>query len=54
MVGSFADGVVVGSAVVDRIEAADSREAAVDAVAQFVSALKAPLRAAAAPDKSGA
>ena len=54
MVGSFADGVVVGSAVVDRIETAASREAAVDAVAQFVSALKAPLRAAAAPDKAGA
>ena len=53
MVGSFADGVVVGSAVVDRIEAAASREAAVDAVAQFISALKAPLRAATTPDKSG-
>jgi tryptophan synthase alpha chain len=46
LVGSFADGVVVGSAIVDRIEAAASREAAVDAVARFVSELKAPLRAA--------
>jgi tryptophan synthase alpha subunit len=44
-VGSFADGVVVGSAIVDRIEAAASKEAAVDAVARFVSELKAPLRA---------
>jgi tryptophan synthase alpha chain len=46
LVGSFADGVVVGSAIVDRIEAAASSEAAVDAVAQFISALKAPLRPA--------
>ena len=46
LVGSFADGVVVGSAIVDRIEAAPTREAAVDTVAQFISALKAPLRAA--------
>jgi len=46
LVGSFADGVVVGSAIVDRIEAAASREAAVDAVARFVSELKAPLRVA--------
>jgi tryptophan synthase alpha chain len=45
LVGSFADGVVVGSAIVDRIEAAASKEAAVDAVARFVSELKAPLRA---------
>lgn len=45
LVGSFADGVVVGSAIVDRIEAAPSEEAAVDAVAQFVAELKAPLRA---------
>lgn len=45
LVGSFADGVVVGSAIVDRIEAAPSRDAAVDAVARFVSELKAPLRA---------
>jgi tryptophan synthase alpha chain len=46
LVGSFADGVVVGSAIVDRIEAAPSKEAAVDTVAQFISALKAPLRPA--------
>ena len=46
LVGGFADGVVVGSAIVDRIEAAPSRESAVDAVARFVSELKAPLRAA--------
>jgi len=46
LVGGFADGVVVGSAIVDRIEAAASREAAVDAVAQFVAELKAPLREA--------
>jgi tryptophan synthase alpha chain len=46
LVGGFADGVVVGSAIVDRIEAAASNEDAVDAVAQFVSELKAPLRAA--------
>lgn len=43
-VAGFADGVVVGSAVVDRIEAADSRDAAVDAVAKFIGELKAPLR----------
>lgn len=43
-VAGFADGVVVGSAVVDRIEAADSRDAAVDSVAKFVGELKAPLR----------
>lgn len=43
-VAKFADGVVVGSAVVDRIEASDSREATVDAVAAFIAELKAPLR----------
>jgi tryptophan synthase alpha chain len=45
LVGSFADGVVVGSAIVDKIEAAGSKEEAVDAVARFVAELKAPLRA---------
>jgi tryptophan synthase alpha chain len=45
LVGGFADGVVIGSAIVDRIEAAPSKEAAVDAVARFVSELKATLRA---------
>ncbi len=43
-VAGFADGVVVGSAVVDRIEAAGTRDAAVEAVASFVAELKAPLR----------
>jgi tryptophan synthase alpha subunit len=35
---------VVGSAVVDRIEASTSREDAVDSVAKFIAELKAPLR----------
>lgn len=52
LVGGFADGVVVGSAIVDRIEAAPSREAAVDSVARFVSELKGPLRGPASPDCS--
>jgi len=43
-VGQYADGVVVGSAIVDRIESAGSREQMVDAVATFVAELKAPLR----------
>jgi len=43
-IGAFADGVVVGSAIVDRIEAAASKEAAVEDVARFVASLKAPLR----------
>lgn len=43
-VGAFADGVVVGSALVDRIEAAPSPAEAVEAAAQFVAELKAPLR----------
>jgi tryptophan synthase alpha chain len=34
-IAAFADGVVVGSAVVDRIERAASRDAAVEAVASF-------------------
>jgi len=42
-VGRYADGVVVGSAIVDRIAAAGSREAAVDSVASFVAELKAAL-----------
>jgi len=41
---AFADGVVVGSALVDRIAKAGSREAAVDAVAEFVAELKAAMR----------
>jgi tryptophan synthase alpha chain len=43
-VSAFADGVVVGSAIVDRIESARDREDAVDSVARFVGELKAPLR----------
>ncbi|MEM7413588.1 MAG: tryptophan synthase subunit alpha [Myxococcota bacterium] len=43
-VARFADGVVVGSAIVDRIERASSPDAAVHAAAAFVSELKAPLR----------
>jgi len=43
-IGAFADGVVVGSALVERIAAAGSRAAAVDAAARFVAELKAPLR----------
>jgi len=43
-IASYADGVVVGSAIVDLIEAAESREQAVDDIARFIEALKAPLR----------
>jgi tryptophan synthase alpha chain len=43
-IGQHADGVVVGSALVDRIARAASREAAIDEAAAFVAALKAPLR----------
>jgi len=43
-VARHADGVIVGSAIVDRIAAAESPAAAVDAVAKFVALLKAPLR----------
>ena len=43
-IGAYADGVVVGSAIVDRIEAAGSKEEAVDDVARFIEELKAPLR----------
>jgi tryptophan synthase alpha chain len=39
------DGVVVGSAIVDAIEAAESPQGAVEAVAKRVDSLKAPLRA---------
>ncbi len=41
---AFADGVVVGSALVDRIAEAGSREAAVDAAARFVAELAEALR----------
>jgi len=43
-IAAFADGVVVGSALVDRIAAAGSPEEAVDAVGSFVGELKAALR----------
>ncbi len=43
-VGRYADGVVVGSAIVDVIERASSRGAAVDAVAKFAREMKAALR----------
>jgi tryptophan synthase alpha chain len=43
-IGRYADGVVVGGAIVDRIERAKSRDAAVSDVARFVAELKAPLR----------
>ena len=45
-IGQHADGVVVGSALVDCIERAASRESAVEDAAAFVAALKAPLRKA--------
>jgi tryptophan synthase alpha chain len=44
-IGRYADGVVVGGAIVDRIERARSRDAAVSDVARFVRELKAPLAA---------
>jgi tryptophan synthase alpha chain len=43
-IGRHADGVVVGSALVDRMAAAGSREAIVTEATSFVAALKAPLR----------
>jgi tryptophan synthase alpha chain len=44
-VGSFADGVVVGSALIEVIQRAGKGTAAQDAAARFVAELKAPLRA---------
>jgi len=44
-IGRYADGVVVGSALVSRIEEAANPGAAAEAVARFVAALKAPLAA---------
>jgi tryptophan synthase alpha chain len=44
-IGRYADGVVVGGAIVDRIERAANPDAAVTEVARFVAELKAPLRA---------
>lgn len=43
-VASFADGVVVGSALIDRIDGAASREAAVAAASDFLRELKTALR----------
>lgn len=43
-IAKHADGVVVGSALVDRIGRAKTREEAVTEAASFVAALKAPLR----------
>jgi len=43
-VARFADGVAVGSALIDRIEAARSPAEAIEAAGRFVAALKAPLR----------
>jgi tryptophan synthase alpha chain len=44
-VGAYADGVVVGSALVDRIDRAASPDEAIEVASQFVIDLKAPLRA---------
>ena len=41
---AYADGVAVGSAIVDRIEQAADRSEAIDSVSRFVADLKAPLR----------
>jgi tryptophan synthase alpha chain len=43
-IGRFADGVVVGSALVDRIEAAETPGPAVASVSEFVTKLKHALR----------
>jgi tryptophan synthase alpha chain len=43
-IAEFADGVVVGSALIDRLEAAPSAADAVERAAAFVASLKAPLR----------
>ena len=53
-IGQHADGVVVGSALVDRIARASSREAAIDDAAAFVAALKAPLTQARGTRAQGA
>ncbi len=44
-VSAYADGVVVGSAVVGRIEAAGSADEAVASVGSYIAEMKAPLRA---------
>ncbi len=43
-IARYADGVVVGGAIVERIERAANRDAAISDVARFVAELKAPLR----------
>ncbi len=43
-IAAYADGVVVGSAIVDRIERATSKTNAIDDVARFIEELKAPLK----------
>jgi tryptophan synthase alpha chain len=43
-IGRYADGVVVGSALVERIERARTPDEAVDEAARFVASLKQPLR----------
>jgi len=43
-IARYADGVVVGSALVDRIAAAPDRQAKLDAAGRFMAELKAPLR----------
>lgn len=48
----YADGVVVGSAIVDRIERAADPDTAVDDVARFIEELKAPLRGRAQADRA--
>lgn len=45
-IAAYADGVVVASAIIDRMERASSREDKVDVAARFVSELKAALRPA--------
>ncbi len=48
-VSHHADGVVVGSALVNRIAAAPDRGAAVDSVSEFIASLKQALREARKP-----
>ena len=43
-IGEYADGVVIGSAIVDRIEQAASKTSAIDDVARFIADVKAALR----------
>ncbi len=49
-VSRYADGVVVGSALVERIASSPDRAAAVDAVSSFVASLKAALRKGPRPE----